>query len=639
MERETYGKERNKATTQQKGISEAGSSQVPILIPKVPPDPRKEVDGENAKGLASQAGANFIQKKVLSPLILEAGTDAIQSPSQSEVPAKVNGKENVNCNSTSCSNMEISMTSCKENEEVFGPWLLVDRRKRPPRQNVSSQNMIDRNFFAKLNEVTEDNTQDKAVNFYKGVLPKEKVFELVVNWKGKARQKVEEKGSFINPFANSKFDNKELVSPMGTEGFKSKKISLVSEKHLKRIASDHRPILIDAKAKYSLGNRGRDFVFEYYWTEYEEINSRIKDKWDGRDWRNCTMEFLSDCLSDLGRNLKEWSKSMVDSLEKNLKVTMDEMEILEQVDKRGLCDEEDLQRLRSLTNKAKALNRHIHLKWWSKAREKWLDHNDKNIRYFHNLVKFKRRINTIHELNLNNITISESKQIASCFAEWYKELWKDDLVPLDGWKIVEKYKWKKLSWRNQEELTKSFSSEEIWKALSDMGRGKASGPDDFTVEFFIHYCSLLKFSVQEAFKDFECNAIIPSSWGESCLVFNPKKEDPKTITDYRPIALCNVVYKILSKLLVNWLKPLISGLVSSEQTILIEGRQLQDNILLSSEIINQISKLKRNLPFFILKLDLEKTFDGVSWVDLERIMDIMNFPSKFRNWLLACLKF
>ncbi|WOK92853.1 retrotransposon protein [Canna indica] len=142
------------------------------------------------------------------------------------------------------------------------------------------------------------------------------------------------------------------------------------------------------------------------------------------------------------------------------------------------------------------------------------------------------------------------------------------------WSLAEDLNWKKLSNKRRRQLCKEFTQDEVWNAINSLSRGKAPGPNGFNTEFYIRYWSILKDSIFKAFNEFSSIAIVPSSWGSTNLVFVPKKEGPSLIVDYRPIALCNVLYKILSKVIVNRLKPHIKFLISKDQSAFIEGRKI-----------------------------------------------------------------
>ena len=77
-----------------------------------------------------------------------------------------------------------------------------------------------------------------------------------------------------------------------------------------------------------------------------------------------------------------------------------------------------------------------------------------------------------------------------------------------------------------------------------------------------------------------------------------------------PISLYNVILKIIMKVLANRLKPLLLGLISSEQTSFMEGRQILDGIILAHEMIHSLKQTKT--PSMLLKVDLAKAYDKVN---------------------------
>ncbi|WOL14239.1 hypothetical protein Cni_G23019 [Canna indica] len=174
--------------------------------------------------------------------------------------------------------------------------------------------------------------------------------------------------------------------------------------------------------------------------------------------------------------------------------------------------------------------------------------------------------------------------------------------------------------------------------MVSLGRGKAPGPDGYSLEFFIKFWMEMKDTYCSALREFQEQGSLPNSWGQTNLVFIPKKDHPTRIKEYRPIALCNVAYKIFAKVLVNRLKPHIKQIISREQGAFVEKRRLQYNIIIISKNVNIVRKSNRKHPYFIVKLDLEKAYDGISWNALEEIWKMMNVPWRFRTWLLACLK-
>lgn len=84
---------------------------------------------------------------------------------------------------------------------------------------------------------------------------------------------------------------------------------------------------------------------------------------------------------------------------------------------------------------------------------------------------------------------------------------------------------------------------------------------------------------------------MPKAWGKSFVALIPKKEHPSNVLDFWPISLCNVSYKIITKLLTNRLKPILNGLISKEQCGFIAGRTPMDNILTVQEIFHYLDCL------------------------------------------------
>ena len=118
----------------------------------------------------------------------------------------------------------------------------------------------------------------------------------------------------------------------------------------------------------------------------------------------------------------------------------------------------------------------------------------------------------------------------------------------------------------------------------------------------------------------------------------PKKKHPETLKDFRPISLCNVVYKIITKVLANRLKNILPQLISPNQSAFVSGRLIYDNIIASFEILHSISikKLGRK-GMMALKLDISKAYDRLEWGFLRAVLEKMNFPQKWVELVFDCV--
>ena len=102
---------------------------------------------------------------------------------------------------------------------------------------------------------------------------------------------------------------------------------------------------------------------------------------------------------------------------------------------------------------------------------------------------------------------------------------------------------------------------------------------------------------------------------------------------YRPISLCNVVYKVISKVVENRLKPLLPALVSGEQSSYVEGRQILDNIIQAHEVVHLLtSKRKAGM---IMQLDIAKAYDKVNWTYIRKVLTMFGFDHNQVRWVMA----
>lgn len=138
-------------------------------------------------------------------------------------------------------------------------------------------------------------------------------------------------------------------------------------------------------------------------------------------------------------------------------------------------------------------------------------------------------------------------------------------------------------------LCRDFSEEEISDALFQIGPLKAPGPDGFLARFFQQNWGLLKQDVIIGVKEFFNSGVMPEGVNDTCIVLIPKIQHPGKLKDFRPISLCNVIYKVMSKCLVNCLRPLLQDIISPSQSAFIPGRMITDNALIAFECSHAIS--------------------------------------------------
>ena len=148
---------------------------------------------------------------------------------------------------------------------------------------------------------------------------------------------------------------------------------------------------------------------------------------------------------------------------------------------------------------------------------------------------------------------------------------------------------------------------------------KAPRPDGLHAVFFQKHWQLVKRGVISTCLQIlnERGTIAPLNHTFIALI--PKIGKLRKVTEFRPISLCNVIYRIVTKTIANHLKHILHNVISPTQSAFIPNRLITDNIIIKYECLHKIrhSKGKRN-GLVALKLDISKAYDRVEWKFLER---------------------
>lgn len=130
-------------------------------------------------------------------------------------------------------------------------------------------------------------------------------------------------------------------------------------------------------------------------------------------------------------------------------------------------------------------------------------------------------------------------------------------------------------------------------------------------------------------RDFFSCRELPKFITTTNLVLLPKKKEVVTYSDMRPISLSNFINKVFSRVVHERVVNLLPTLISYEQAGFVKGRSIIENVILTQEIINDIRLRTREGPNVVIKLDMNKAYDRLTWLFLTKVLRKVGFCERF----------
>ncbi|KAG7569624.1 Endonuclease/exonuclease/phosphatase superfamily [Arabidopsis thaliana x Arabidopsis arenosa] len=274
-----------------------------------------------------------------------------------------------------------------------------------------------------------------------------------------------------------------------------------------------------------------------------------------------------------------------------------------------------------------------------KSKLHWLHVGDKNNKVFYNAISERHSQNFIHEIiDENGNCLKNMEDIKAEGVRFFSHLLSHQPSDFTGISVddLRELLTFRCSTQEQEQLLVDVTEEEVKQIIFSMPLNKSPGPDGYTVEFFRSTWTVIGSDLTVAIQSFFKFGFLPKGVNATILALIPKKTDASVMKDYRPISCCNVLYKIISKILAKRLKVLLPSFIAPNQSAFIKDRLLMENLLLATELVKDYHKDGVS-PRCAMKIDISKAFDSVQWPFLLNVLTALNLPEKFVHWIHLCV--
>lgn len=243
-----------------------------------------------------------------------------------------------------------------------------------------------------------------------------------------------------------------------------------------------------------------------------------------------------------------------------------------------------------------------------RSRALWIQAGDENTKFFHNFAKCRKVSNTIWKLPSPDGDIADNfNKLAHLGTTHFRNLYKcpREVNLLDIINVANHFP-RFVEEEYVEDLNDLVSAEELEGVLKWFKKDKSPGPDGWTIEFYLAFFDVLGQDLLGVVEESRTTGSIYHAINSTFIALIPKSDSPASFDDYRPISLCNCLYKIISKTIANRLRPILSRSIAPQQFSFLESRQIHEAIGLAQEAMHSI--WSRHLKVILLKIDLSKAF-------------------------------
>ncbi|CAH2936087.1 MAG: hypothetical protein CPSOU_6785 [uncultured Paraburkholderia sp.] len=397
--------------------------------------------------------------------------------------------------------------------------------------------------------------------------------------------------------------------------------------------SDHVPCLVNIGE----GNQNRRPSFKYFdmWADHQDFHNVVHQTWNTSlygtfQYRVCKkLKALKAPLKELNRQHFQHISARVETAQGKLQQLMAALQ--EEPSNRQLQSEVKEQR-RDTIRLAEAERKYL----FQKLKCKYLLEADRNTKLFHALVKRKAKMHCIPAITREDGTLTHAEsEVGDEFRKYYTHLLG---TSSDGQQLQQDVfnLGQNITAEQSVLLTLPITSDLVRKTLLTIANDKSPGPDGFTAGFFKSAWHIVGEEITMAVQEFFATGKLLKQLNHTMVALIPKSKHANMLGDYRPISCCNVLYKLISKILASRFAQVLPNIIDEAQSAFVSDRSMIENIHLAQELMKGYNR-KRISPRCLIKVDFRKAYDSVDWQFLRQVLIGMRFPELFVTWTMECV--
>uniref|UniRef100_A0A803P614 Reverse transcriptase domain-containing protein n=1 Tax=Cannabis sativa TaxID=3483 RepID=A0A803P614_CANSA len=408
--------------------------------------------------------------------------------------------------------------------------------------------------------------------------------------------------------------------------------------HLDYYHSDHRAIsavITTPGETVQQPKRRSRFRFEKLWLADPESRDIITSCWTDQ-FSHSPIDNVLNNIDVCATTLQKWHIGKYGHMKKRVADAQTRVNNLNNTLNRSNTIMEELRTSESILDD---LLEQEEIYWQQRSRVEWMSSGDRNTKFFHAKASARQSNNRIKFLiNDAGLKVHSRSDLISVIESYFQNIFQAAPMDDDALSSVLDTIPVMVSADMNHGLTQPFTRAEVDAALQSMSPDKSPGIDGMSAMFYQQHWDLVGDLVSRAVLGVLNEGADPTPLNRTIITLIPKNKKPQSMKDYRPISLCNVISKLITKVLVARFKVVLPHVISETQSAFLPNRLITDNILVAFELVHAIKNRTAGRKGIVsLKLDMSKAFDRVEWSFIQAVMRKMGFAEQWIQLIMICL--